>query len=220
MVSVRLAGVRPSPKGYWRGCGRRRRRAHALPWPGRCRRRCRRPQFLVPLAPGLAVVDLPDDGCRRHVAVGITAEKAPTPPPDAQPPQVGRSRRPHLAAFDQRQNLEAAHADRVDRLHATDPRTLDVRHNRVGRGPCRTPATPVRLTRRRRYAPARAASAPGAALAARPRLVAASPPSRGRRAPTCSVMSAPVAWSTTRIDSFTLPRSSKPRTLTFTGRRR
>ena len=29
-------------------------------------------------------------------------------------------------------------------------------------------------------------------------------------------MSAPVAWSTTRIDSFTLPRSSKPSTLTFT----
>ena len=86
--------------------------------------------------------------------------------------------------------------------------------------------SPVRLLGRAfaAAAPSLAAVARGATVAAvaavapRPRSPPPpSPSSRGRRAPTCSVMSAPVAWSTTRMDSFTLPRSSKPMTFTFTA---
>ena len=45
-------------------------------------------EFLMPVATGLAVIDLPDDLAIRVMESAFTAEKVPTPPAAAQVPQV------------------------------------------------------------------------------------------------------------------------------------
>jgi hypothetical protein len=75
-------------------------------------------QLLVPLAPCAAVIELRDDAPLRIIAVGVDgAERAD---PAGRRPMAGRDSvgdGDAFAAFDQRQDVDAGHADGVDRFH-------------------------------------------------------------------------------------------------------
>ena len=75
-------------------------------------------QFLVPVPPGAAVVELRNRSSRFIVAVGVhRAERADAAAGCPVPGGNAVRDRHALAAFNQRKNIEAAHPNRIDRLH-------------------------------------------------------------------------------------------------------